>query len=325
MKRFLKYALCAIVTMISLVGCGSEPKDNGYINGDVYVDETYWSEDKINTITDVSIIQEEADDELEEEVFSELTEKQVRQVEKLKKLILKYFIKEYNVDFSEKLRNQKVTIFSTSIIGNSMVMGYVDIKDSNTLHLNVVLNGEYKEIFETTYVHETLHQLGIQDKTCDMTYVVEGIADAYTDLILTEGNIEAKLTDLYFEPRQLGYQMIKADRELLNVLLSGKSLKERINQLLDSYEQEPMQHKDLAGYLNTLLEVVIAINSGMGYSEYMPYFYVFDAQSIVQKYCQAQGCDKETIEYVRKHYLIEDFENLKIVDMGDGGYSLVCN
>lgn len=102
----------------------------------------------------------------------------------------------------------------------------------------------------------------MQDKTCNMTYVVEGIVDA------------------------------------------------------------PMYHKDIAGYLDTLLDVLIAINSGMGYSENMPLFYVFDAQSIVQKYCQSIGCNKETIEYVRKHYLLENFENLKIVDMGDG-YSLV--
>ena len=223
-------------------------------------------------------------------------------MEKLKKLILNYFIKEYDIDFSEELRNQKVTFFSTSSIGESMVMGYVDINDSNTL-----LNGEYNEIFETTYVHEKLHQLGMQDKTCNMTYIVEGIVDAYTDLILTEGNVNAQLTNLYFEARQLGYQMIKADRELPKVLINEESLKERINKSLNSYKQEPMQHKDIAGYLDTLLDVLIAINSSIGYSENMPLFYVFDAQSIVQKYCQAQGCDKETIEYVRKHYLLENF------------------
>ena len=52
-----------------------------------------------------------------------------------------------------------------------------------------------------------------------MTYVVEGIVDAYTDMILIENNIKSKVTGIYFETRQLGYQIIAADKNLPKLFL----------------------------------------------------------------------------------------------------------
>ena len=203
-------------------------------------------------------------------------------------------------------------------------MGYVDVDNPNELHLNILLNKDCKDKFENTYVHETLHQLGFMDKSGKMTYVVEGIVDAYTDLILIENNIKSKVTGIYFEPRQLGYQIIAADKNLPKLFVEKKAVSEYFDNELSSYKQNYAKHNKLAEYLNTLLQALIAINSGTtsSSSQSNAYFYAFDAQSIVQRFCQSQNCDNDTIDYIRKHYLLEDFEKLNVIDNGNDSYSI---
>ena len=324
-NRYLKKIIAIFLTIIifSTGGCNfaTNETDNGFINSDVYENEVYWSENVLNTVTNLSIVRDTVNDNFENQIFYELSETQTKKISKLKKAICKFFIQKYKIDFSNKLERQQVTFFSVPSLGNGITMGYVDINNSNILHLNILLNTEYKENFESTYIHESLHQLGFSDKTCEMTYLVEGIVDAYTDMILTENGGDSKPTDLYFEARQLGYQMIEADQNLPNVFVNKESLREYVNKSLNSYQQKYIKHNDLALYLNTLLEALIAINSGTGYSE-NAYYYAFDAQSIVQRFCQAQNCDSTQIKYIRSHYILEDFERLQVVDHGDKVYSL---
>ena len=324
-NRYLKKIMVIFLTIIivSTGGCSFVTKttDNGFINNDVYENEEYWSEDALNMVTNLSIVRNEVNDNFENQNFYELSEKQVRKVAKLKKTICKFFIQRYKIDFSDELEKQQVTFFSTSSIGNGITMGYVDVNNYNILHLNVLLNTENKELFESTYIHESLHQLGFNDKKCKVTYLVEGIVDAYTDLILTENGGNSQPTDLYFEARQFGYQMIAADPNLPKVFVNKESLREYVNKSLNSYQQKYVKHNDLAIYLNALLEALIAINSGTGYSE-NTYYYAFDAQSIVQRFCQAQNCDSHTINYIRSHYILEDFERLKVIDHGEKVYSI---
>lgn len=214
--------LTLILAIISLSGCSSSSgvTDSGFINTDVYENTDYWKEDSINVITNLKTVTENLEDEnAENQQFSKLSAKQEKKVEKLKKCICNYFIEKYGIDFSTKLKKQEVSFFSTRVLGNSITMGFVDVNNSNELHLNILLNKDHKDEFETTYVHETLHQLGFIDASGKMTYVVEGIVDAYTDMILIENNIKSKVTGIYFETRQLGYQIIAADKNLPKLFL----------------------------------------------------------------------------------------------------------
>ena len=324
-RKMVRLCLTLILAIISLSGCSSSSgvTDSGFINTDVYENTDYWKEDSINVITNLKTVTKNLEDETNEnQQFSKLSSKQAKKVENLKKCICNYFIEKYGIDFSTKLEKQEVSFFSTRVLGNSITMGYVDVNNSNELHLNILLNKDHKDEFETTYVHETLHQLGFIDASGKMTYVVEGIVDAYTDMILIENNIKSKVTGIYFETRQLGYQIIAADKNLPKLFLEKKSVSEYFDNELSSYKQNYAKHNKLAEYLNTLLQALIAINSGTTSSQSNAYFYAFDAQSIVQKFCQSQNCDNDTIDYIRKHYLLEDFEKLNVIDNGNDSYSI---
>lgn len=326
-RKMVRLCLTLILAITSLSGCSSSSgvTDSGFINTDVYENTDYWKEDSINVITNLKTVTENLEDEnAENQQFSKLSAKQEKKVEKLKKCICNYFIEKYGIDFSTKLKKQAVSFFSTRVLGNSITMGFVDVNNSNELHLNILLNKDHKDEFETTYVHETLHQLGFIDASGKMTYVVEGIVDAYTDLILVENNIKSKVTGIYFETRQLGYQIIAADKNLPKLFVEKKAVSEYFDNELSSYKQNYAKHNKLAEYLNTLLQALIAINSGTtsSSSQSNAYFYAFDAQSIVQKFCQSQNCDNDTIDYIRKHYLLEDFEKLNVIDNGNDSYSI---
>ena len=326
-RKMVRLCLTLILAITSLSGCSSSSgvTDSGFINTDVYENTDYWKEDSINVITNLKTVTENLEDEnAENQQFSKLSAKQEKKVEKLKKCICNYFIEKYGIDFSTKLKKQEVSFFSTRALGNGVVMGYVDVDNPNELHLNILLNKDCKDKFENTYVHETLHQLGFMDKSGKMTYVVEGIVDAYTDMILTENNIKPKLTDIYFETRQLGYQIIAADKDLPNLFVEKKAVYKHFDNALSNYKQNYAKHNKLAEYLNTLLQALIAINSGTTSSQSNAYFYAyaFDAQSIVQRFCQSQNCDNDTIDYIRKHYLLEDFEKLNVIDNGNDSYSI---
>lgn len=323
-KKILRTLTIFILSSIMLGGCSSTEKtDNGFINTDRYRSEAYWESNDLKIISNSSVYTTytDKDEDFEMQDFIALTDSQKKKVETLKNYIYDYFINNYNIDFSEKLAKQNVNFFSCSEFGSSTTMGYVDINDSDTLHLNIHLNLDYKNLFESTYVHETLHQLGFMDKECKTTFIVEGIVDAYTDIILMLNKANSQPTDIYFESRQLGYQIIAADKNLPNIFLEKKSFSNYLNDCLEVYTQPYEEHENVVEYLNTLLYVFVNFNSGTAYSDYA-YFYAYDVQSIVQRFCQAQNCDDETIKYIRSHYLLEGFENLKIVDYENGSYSL---
>ena len=325
MKRKLFSLFLILAIVLSLTACGNNTTDNGFINNDKYRDTTFWEGQNLDLVSNVTL-QNYGKSEIPDEspVFSGLSQTQTKKTETLKKAIVTYFLKNYNIDFSEKLSKQKVTFFSSEKFFDSIILGYVDLNDPNTLHLHVLLNSEYEELFETTYVHETLHQLGFKDDSGETTYIVEGIVDAYTDLIMTTNFFEPNLTDIYFEPRQLGYQIIAADKDLPNIFINGLSFQNHINASLEKYTQNFSEHKNPSSYLNKLLGVFIAINSNTAYSDNR-YFYAFDAQTIIQRFCQSQKCSDETIKYIRRHYIIEDFENLIPVDLGNDTYTVVNN
>lgn len=333
LKRFTALFM-ALVVSLSLFGCGNATTsviDSGNINSTEYADSMYWeNSQELNLVTNVTTKVDVLDSPFQDDNYSQLSFLQKKKVEKLKDAIHSYFVDNYDIDFSDQLSQQKVTYFTSSEAGISMVMGYVDPSDHNTLHLNSVLNtSEYSQLFENTYVHETLHQLGFIDETHRTTYIIEGITDAYTDLILTAAHRFSYPTPIYMEARQLGYQLIAADKNLPSIFVGNCSENELenmptfekyINTSLAQYEQKYEKHKNLAVYLNRLLFCLIYINNGTAYSENAD-FYAYDAQSIVQKFCQSQDCSAETIAYIRSHYVFSDFESVKITPQ-DGGYFL---
>ena len=88
-NRYLKKIIAMFLTIIifSTGGCNfaTNETDNGFINSDIYENEEYWSEDVLDTVTNLSIVRETVNDNFESQIFYELSEKQIRKVAKLKK------------------------------------------------------------------------------------------------------------------------------------------------------------------------------------------------------------------------------------------------
>ena len=318
------FMLLLTMLLLTFSGCSSADKqkearkDQGFINNDTYKDDSYWKSEDLKLITDLKIKTVNEDPDFSDCNFEKLSRKESKKVEYLKDLIYGFFLDVYNLDFSSKLEKQSVTWFNSTSNGNSLTMGYVDPEDENTLHLHISSKDENAKVFVSTYVHETLHQIGFIDKSQETTYIVEGIVDAFADLILARAGEEYVATPIYFETRQLGYQLIKADKELPEVFYKQESFKEHLNEELLKYNQPCVKHEDVAGYLNSLLYALIASNSELTQLNYDPYFYVFDAQMIVQKFCQSKKPNSSTIKYLRKHCLLEEFEDLKVKKEGNG-------
>lgn len=322
------FMLLLTMMLLTFSGCSSANKqkearkDQGFINNDSYKDDSFWKSEDLKLITDLKIKTLNQDPDFSDCSFEELSSKQNKKVKYLKNLIYKFFLDIYNIDFSSKLEKQSVTWFNSTANGNSLTMGYVDPSNENTLHLHISLKDENAELFESTYVHETLHQISFIDKSEETTYIVEGIVDAFADLILAKAGENFVATPIYFETRQLGYQLIKADKQLPEVFYNNESFKEHLNKELSKYNQPCLKHDDVAGYLNSLLYALIASNSGLTELNYDPCVYVFDAQSIVQKFCQSKKPNSSTIKYLRKHCLLEEFEDLK-VKKEENGYQII--
>lgn len=317
------FSRCSTTTKQTDVKLKEARKDQGIISNDSYIDNSYWKSSDLNLITNLSVKVQNQSDDFSDCSYTSLSKEQSKKIKYLKKLIYEYFLDTYNIDFSDKLDKQSVTLFNSSDIENSLTMGYVGPADENTLHLHISLKNKNAELFESTYVRETLHQLCFIDKSEETTYIVEGIVDAYSDLILAKAGEDYIATAIYFETRQLGYQLIAADKELPEVFYKHESFKEHLNKDLSSYNQPYIKHNDIADYLNTLLYTLISVNSGFAELNYTPYYYyVFDAQSIVQKFCQAQEPNSSTIEYLRKHCLLTKFEILKI-EIDGKGYRII--
>lgn len=316
-KFFLSLLATLLVIMVSISGYANDSTtDNGFVNTDTYEDFSYWQMDNLDLVTNLSIEYIEDNSYFNDTKILDLSlsNSQRKKIASLKKAICNYFSEKYNIDFSQKINQQKIYFFKDLVVENDILPSYIDSKDSNILYLNVMLNTQkYTHLFEYAYVQETLHQLGFYDTSGKLHFLVEGIVDAYIDLILTSNGFvfETDSMDIYFEARQLGYQMIAADKDLPNVFVNNLSLQEHINNALVGYTQNFLKKNNLAQYLEQLIDLFIIKNLEIAYIE-DAFCYEFDAQMIVQRFCQSQNCDESQISYIRKHYIVEDFEKLKV-------------
>jgi len=316
-----------IYLMMTLVGCGNNSAnvhDTGITNTEAYQNYEKWEGDnQIRLIVDIKVTKEDinADEEISEVVDKKLPKSKENIVQKLREGIISFFQEVYQIDVSEKIAKQEVVIFTATGIQEG-VMGYVDVNNPDILNLNERLLKEYSNLFKTTYIHETLHQIGFRGEGTLM--IEEGITDALTDMICCYIGIEPVLTEYYFESRTLAYQILAVDPEIVYCYLEDNEFDiiERINEKLEGINQEFLKSGNLAKLLENRLYILYSIASGyaFGYST-DPYWFAFEAQEIVKAYCQACEPDASTIDYIRSHYLVIDYEAVSIFEDENGyGY-----
>lgn len=329
--RKMSAALLALLYCIMLfTGCASnagELYDSGVTNQQVYQTFDTWKYDdqskiEVRLVVDVTVNREmlTVDEEITAEADKTLPKSKERVIQRLRMGIVDFFQERYNIDVSEKIEKQEIAIFSAT--GNQAgVMGFVDIYNPNCLNLNEKLFSEYSERMETTYIHETLHQLGFRSES---TLVIEeGITDALTDMICCYIGIKQVLTTHYSECRTVGYQLLAADPEIVSCYLEEDAFDIicRINEKLEGVSQPFKESKNLGKRLESRLEILLNIATGniLGLST-DPYWFAFEAQEIVKAYCQVCDPNETTIGYIRAHYLVIDYESVKILEDENGYY-----
>lgn len=186
-------------------------------------------------------------------------------------------------------------------------MGYVDPNEPEYLNLNSMLFNEYKDYFDNTYIHESLHQMGFISE--DSTMITEGIVDALTDLILRRANIASYPTEDYDDVRTLGYQILAADKRIVKFYLENdnSSMITRINENLKD-AIKPCEDVEPGKRLESLS---IGLTQGIS-ATFDIYYVAFEAQEITRAYCQSFKPYNETIDYIRTCYLVENYENVEI-------------
>ena len=315
-----------IMYLISvLTGCAATPStvyDTGVSNEDVYQDNSYWEKDnEIRLVFDIHIENEEL--QPEEFVSNSEGKKLPRSKEKvirnLQKGIISFFQERYQIDVSEKIEKQEIAIFSSTGFMEG-VMGYVDTNNPNILNLNERLLKDYSDEFETTYIHETLHQIGFRSENAYM--IEEGITDALADMICCYIGIEPVLTIYYSESRTMAYQMLAADPEIVSCYLNDNEFDiiKRINEKLEGVPQPFIKSGNLGKRLESRLDVLHAIATGNAFGGTTNVLWIaFEAQEIMRAYCQECNPDANTIAYIRSHYLVVDYEAISIFE-DDVGY-----
>ena len=325
-KNFIAL-LMAVVLCFNLVGCAKEPEklnDNGITNNLKYTDYEAWEqENKVQLcLSNVSMICTENNEESEVSTLEneQLPKSKLKKIEKLRNGIVEFFEEKYSIDVSEKMKKQQVRLF-TSTGSMEETMGYVNPEAPSVLNLNQKLLNEYSVLFETSYIHESIHQLGFYSSTDRM--IDEGVTDALTDMVCCYIGIEPVLTDYYFEHRTLAYQLLAADPELVACYVENDEFKitSRIDEKLKNVAQPFEKVESLGERLEMMLTAMYGLTTGRVQSYSVdPLVFVWEAQEIVNAYCQECNPKEETIDYIRSHYLITDYENLYILADMKGDY-----
>ncbi len=231
------------------------------------------------------------------------------QIKKLKKAMIDYFSEEYAVDITDKLDQQQLRSFES----NYGTYGYVNPDEPQYLYLNVDLFDADADLFNNTYVHESLHQIGFRAHNCYS--IDEGITDALTDLVLIKAGIGSFPTPIYADARTLGYQILEADKDIVNFYLDSDNpdITERISETLKDVNMPFLKRNDTGEMLEVLLDNLTYETI----SNIDPYYMALQAQEIVRAYCQTFQPTTEEISSIRKMYLVEDYENVTIKQDGD--------
>lgn len=325
-RRLFIAILVTLFCIIFLTGCNgkaTELYDTGITNQEEYENYDAWENDnEIRLVLGVSVIGEEEFDDsgIETQRSFEVPDKYVKKIQNLREGIISFFNERYQIDVSEEIGKQEIAIFN-SYEANAETFGYVDPENQNILNLNQKVFKEDSDKFESTYIHETLHQIGFISIT--PTLIDEGITDALTDMICCYLDIEPVMTEYYFETRTVAYQLLKADPGIVSAYLEETdfSIIDRINDKLENVPQVYEQTDNLGEFLNYMLRLMYNLTTGNVFDYgFDPYLFAFQAQEIVKAYCQECKPDAETIDYIRAHYLTIDNEFIAVKEDEDGYY-----
>lgn len=310
MHKKLILSLITIFISLFLSSCSSNDS-----NIKMYDDKFWTNESEIriglNTINSTT---NDGNNTTYIEVSDQMDDRQKKTISKIQDQLKSYFSKVYGIDISGKIKNQKIKFFKDKYtIDNSWTSGYVLSKEPNVIYLNVLLLSSKSSKFESSYIHETMHTLGIYSSD-GITFIDEGFAESESEDFAKYYNINYTSTKSFYNCKALAKQMKIANSDLIKNYISNNefSIIEDINERLTNIKMSFIKIKKPGESLETYLKAFASPESYStnNYSIWLS----FQSQEIVANYCKQFKLNKTQIQEIRNNYVFENYEVVKVIE-----------
>lgn len=274
-----------------------------------YYDYGFWKkENKIRILHEVpfsNALEEEENDKTPKiSHFVECEKSTQDEISKLQKEFVTYFFKVYNVNLENKINNQKV-VFYSPFFKDEETLGF---NEEHTIYISERLIDEKQltERLAEVYFRETLYQIGFnktKGKTITSTIVELIVEDICRETEHYMGNIESSTLAM-----KIAKQICKADPQLVVLYVENAEfdILEHIDKKLKDVPREYYQERNLGKRLENLMKGA--------QKEGLTAEFRFELQDIVRAYCQECNPDEETIDFIRREYIILEYEYLGIIE-----------
>ncbi len=223
-----------------------------------------------------------------------LSKANIERAEELKKGVTEFFYTKYGIEVSKKLAKQHIEIYHSN---SNEEYGFVSSDDLNLIMMNeIVLEDE--SLFETTLIHETMHQLGCSNLEMGH-FMNEGFAEALTQEATEFLNIKYQTEGDYEIYADLAEQMIIANPTLIAEIIMNEDF-DFVKHFNDVLKDVPQEINELAVPGKRFIEIM-DFNYWEGDDSFM-------AQEFVSVYVRNFDLSKKQIKRIRQRYIIPDYE-----------------
>lgn len=274
-----------------------------FFGGNAMGENNYWQAAPITDIESVGDYTQDVLDEMaktydeeekevidylkQENVIRDLSAEEQKVISECNALITRYFKETYNIDVSDRLAvlQAKIADFSLSDELQGLAGYYNNYEDDGIVYVGSqwVEEGDF---FKETYIHETLHYLGIaQDGSGNIIYIYEGITQYVTHEIFRFGEIctdsGCVAEETYIEYVDVATEIIKQTPDVVRNAIEGEG-KYDLETKLDT----AFGGKGFADRLNAALQDMAEQQKGAW----------FNVSLLVREYVKATGGESVSLE-----------------------------
>lgn len=306
------FGVIGIIAIVLIIGVGIK-----YYNEKQYA---FWEKNELRITTDFDVVtdDEKAATALNQDIKNEkeADKKVLKKLKDLKAGMNQFFANKYKVDMSKKLdKLKKVYIYSSDDYNGQTLYGYVDNKE-NKVHLNEkALKDDV--LLQSVFTHEVMHYLGIAPvkNTESGMYFIEGLADMLAEECLSFQNKKFQNSPYYEVSMNLWKQIKVVDTNIIKEALTKENydimskFDERLKKIKPTFKKVKSISDTLENSIKTATQYVNSSNQEN--------FLTIQAQDIVISYIKTFEPSRKQINAIRKHYVLDNYENIEIKKIGD--------
>lgn len=326
LKRLILLLLLVVVILATIiVACKHTPSPQGedavlqqaieeyYETQIKYSDYKFWQkENKIRLIHDYILTPNKEEDNEEKpriSHFVEVDEETKQKMESLKAEFIGYFIKIYNVKLDKKIEDQQV-VFYEPLDNNENVLGFVD-ENSVFLSTKLLKEEHVANRLPEEYFRQTINQIGFDKK--EGATITSAIAEVLVEDLCRETEISMVEPQNVPIVMQVAKQLIVADPQIVIQYIENPAFNiiESIDQKLKELPRENFQEMKLGKRVENTMSVA--------QKEGLTEEFKFELQEIIRAYCQECNPDEASIDFIRRQYIIREYEFLEVVENEEGG------